>query len=232
MIRKSTTTTGANAGTAASLPFASLPVAGATLPPSKSSRILVRVVLILVLLLVAVLWISRFLPSPTTPNTSTTSTTTTSLRSLPVPKTTNYENCRLIQDLLQGNIASTKDGLPSAGKPNEFGLVFWLKTPVLRADVDNQPVVLLKYNKYLPKQHDLKFTNTENILQQFGSDPSQVFPKLTATCEDPGDGFHYILVEWVDLHPSELPKPTKFMDCFTRVDRCFSCWSSWMKPCI
>jgi len=124
-----------------------------------------------------------------------------------------------VNKLLSGELPSTKDGLPAAGKQTTFGAVFWLKTPVLKAVLPEKDteVVLLKYNKYLPKQHTLKWWNTVSILSEHRDD--NIFPKIFAYCKDPGDGFHYILVEWIDLHPSELPKPKHFEECFDRSNK-------------
>lgn len=129
------------------------------------------------------------------------------------------DNCPLVNQLLRGEIPSSDQGLPKAGKANEFGLVFWLKTPVLHATVNDRKVVLLKYNKYLPTQHDLKYSNTVSVLKQFGAHESRLFPEMFAYCNDAGDGFHYILVEYLSLHPSELPKPQAFAECTSRAKR-------------
>jgi len=146
------------------------------------------------------------------------------LRVGPIPKATSdiqasLDNCELVNDLLSGKIPSSTEGLPSSGKPTSFGAVFWLKSPVLRAKLpgSGQDVVLLKYNKYLPKQHTLKWSNTVSILSKYRD--GRVFPKMYGYCKDPGDGFHYIVVEWIDLHPTELPKPTNFEQCFDRMEK-------------
>lgn len=144
------------------------------------------------------------------------------LRTLAPSQTTqaaSLDNCGLIKQLLDGTISSTTEGLPSSGKATSFGAVFWLKSPVLRAKLpeSGDEIVLLKYNKYLPKQHTLKWTNTVSILNEYRD--GRVFPKMHGYCRDPGDGFHYIVVEWIDLHPSEMIRPKSFEQCFHRATK-------------
>jgi hypothetical protein len=186
---------------------------------SSSSSFTVKAgTLFFVALILFFLVITRLSANKLTANPAPVPSESQSEKVLRTQAPVSLDNCALINQLLSGEIPSTKDGLPSAGKPTNFGAVFWLKSPILRAKIHNdQDVVLLKYNKYLPKQHTLKWANTVSILNEHRD--GKVFPKMNAYCKDPGDGFHYILVEWIDLHPSELPAPRDFPQCFERLDK-------------
>jgi len=132
-------------------------------------------------------------------------------------KRINLSNCAWIESLLRGEDPNaSSEGLPQSGKPTGFGAVFWLKQPILKT-VDPQSgakVVLLKYNHYTPTQHIIKFSNTVSILSEFTT--ARIFPELRAVCKGAKDGFDYIVVDYVPLHPTELPAPASFGDCFAR----------------
>jgi hypothetical protein len=124
------------------------------------------------------------------------------------------DHCKEIKQLLtQPNLPSPESqGLPDSGK-EQGGITFWIKKPILK--IDNPPSLLLKYNKYLPTQHTIKWTNTVSVLGKY-SHLSSILPRLFGHCRDPGDTFHYVLVEWIHSRPKELIKPTTFQQCFNR----------------
>jgi hypothetical protein len=193
---------------------------------ARSVRRAALLVLLFVLAGMFVRWMSRRTPrlerSPdydsTTPLPAAAAAAPEALTSAPAPPS--LDNCAYVHRLLQGkDPLASSSGLPQSGKPTDFGAVFWLKQPVLTTlDAQSQTkVVLLKYNHYTPTQHTIKFTNTIQVLQEFRS--AAIFPALRAFCRGAEDGFDYVLVDYVPLHPSELPAPGKFEDCASRAEK-------------
>eukprot|EP00510_Aplanochytrium_minuta_P002016 CAMPEP_0184021510 /NCGR_PEP_ID=MMETSP0954-20121128/9978_1 /TAXON_ID=627963 /ORGANISM="Aplanochytrium sp, Strain PBS07" /LENGTH=369 /DNA_ID=CAMNT_0026303557 /DNA_START=99 /DNA_END=1209 /DNA_ORIENTATION=- len=146
-----------------------------------------------------------------------------------------YDQCEWIEKLL-------KDGepvgppLPKAGKARKAG-IFWLKSPLLHTRVKSSTIptlsnsrgsvwgedpevdiMVLKYNIYNEVQHKQKFSNTVKVLEKYSNDKYRLFPKLYGHCRD-YDGFHTLVVEFIDYNLLDLDSPRTLEKCVERADK-------------